>query len=126
MKKVTKNGLEWTVFGLSLAMVLLTFSVLGYQIATLSDSPAEIEVKAGRPIATERGFLLPVTAVNLGDRSAEGVLVEVLIMRGQDTEVGEFTIPLLPRGASQTGWVPLQLDPSNARVQARVAGFQQP
>ncbi len=126
MKKVTKNWLEWAVFGLSLALVLFTLSVLGYQIATRSDSPAEIELKTGRPIATERGFLLPVTAENHGDRSAEGVRVEVLIARGQDTELGEFTIPLLPRGATQTGWLPLQKDPSNARIQTRVAGFQQP
>lgn len=124
MKKVTKNWLEWAVFSLSLALVLVTLTVIGYQIATRSDSPPAIELKTGRAIVTEQGFLLPVTATNHGDGSAEGVRVEVLVERGQDRELGEFTIPLLPRGAKQTGWLPLQMDPSTARVQARVAGFQ--
>jgi len=128
MKKPEKNPLEWIVFALGLALVLSTIGYLIYDAATLGDAPPSIEVRTGAPVQRPHNFIIPVSVTNHGDRTAEGVQIEVVLKSGsEELERSEFTVPFLPRRATREGWVAFQTDPRTAeRVEARVAGYEEP
>lgn len=129
MKKVKKNRVEWAVFGASLALVLFTLAYLAYDAATLGDAPPSMEVRTGTPLERPGNFIVPVTVINHGDQTAEGVTVEVVVVgtNGEEKERAEFAIAFLPRRATREGWVTFQNDPRAAgQIKARVLGYEKP
>jgi len=127
MKKVKKNWLEWTVFALALVLVSLTLGYLLYAGSTMNEEPPSIEVRVGTPEQKQFNFIVPVTVVNHGDETAEGVRVEV-IMESADKQQSrsDLDIPFLPRRATREGWVTFEQDPRGAKLRARVLGYQKP
>jgi uncharacterized protein (TIGR02588 family) len=128
--KVEKNWLEWIVFGVGLALVASTLSYLIYDGATAPDTPPDIEVKV-RVEGTRQGaqgFLVPVTVSNRGGRTAEGVLVEVVLEAGaaKEPERAELTLAFLPRGGTREGWVTFRADPRAGALTARALGYEEP
>ena len=73
-------------------------------------------------------FIIPVEVTNLGDQTAEGVIVELALERGgEQPEQGEFEIAFVPRGSTRQGWVAFETDPRDAqKITARVRGYEQP
>ncbi len=126
--KVEKNWLEWVVFGVGLALVASTLGFLVYDGATAEDTPAEIEVRLGEPRRAGQGFLVPVTVVNGGGETAEGVTVEVTLEGGgaPEPERGEFTVAFLPRRSTREGWVAFSTDPRAGKLTARALGYEKP
>ena len=127
-KKLQKNWFEWVVFAVGLALVVATLAYLAYDAATITDAPPSIEVRAGEPLQREHNFIVPVTLVNKGDQTAEGVMVEVVLESGgQAGERAEFTVAFLPRRSTREGWAAFQTDPRTAeRIKARVTGYEKP
>jgi uncharacterized protein (TIGR02588 family) len=128
MKKVKKNWVEWAVFGVGLALVLFTLAYLTYDAVTLGDAPPTMEVRTGTPLERPHNFLVPVTVINHGDKTAEGVTVEVVLeTNGEEKERAEFGIAFLPRRATREGWVTFQTDPRIVgQIKARVLGYEKP
>lgn len=124
--KVEKNWLEWIVFGVSLALVAAVLGYLAYDGATAGDAPPAVEVRTGEPVRRGESFVVPVTVTNRGDRTAEGVRVEVLLEGGAAPERGEFTVPFLPRGARREAWVTFNTDPAAGRLAPHVLGYEEP
>lgn len=126
--KVQKNWLEWSVFGVSFVLVACVLGYLVYEGARAGDGPPLIEVRTGEPVARGRSFLVPVTLVNTGGQTAEGVSVEVVLegADGGEVERGELTVAFLPRGATREGWVTFNSDPRAARLRPRVLGYEKP
>ena len=50
-KKIKKNWLEWTVFGISVALILLVIGFLIFESATMGDALPDIQVQTGTPDA---------------------------------------------------------------------------
>ena len=127
-KKLQKNWVEWAVFALGLLLVTSTLAYLAYDAATITDAPPSIEVRAGQPQQRPHNFIVPVSLINHGDQTAEGVLVEVVLESGgQEKERGEFTVAFLPRHSTREGWVAFQTDPRTVeQVKARVLGYEKP
>jgi uncharacterized protein (TIGR02588 family) len=124
--QVEKNWLEWVVFGVSLA---LTASVLGYLVyegVHRGDAPPDIALSLGPPERRGEEFVVPVTATNRGDTTAEGLHIEVRLETGGADERGEFTIAFLPRHATRTGWVAFRTDPRSGQLTPRVLGYEKP
>lgn len=127
MKLPEKNWLEWVVFGISLALVVGALGFLGYDALTTGEDPPIIEVRLGSPQAREYNYLVPVTVINHGDGTAEGVLIEVTLERdGEELESGAFEIPFLPRNSTGEGWVTFTVDPASASMTAHVRGYEKP
>lgn len=125
MKKVEKNWLEWTVFAVGLLLVASTLAYLTYAGVTMGHEPPNLEVRVGTPEQRQSNFVVPVSVVNHGDQTAEGVQVEVVLeINGSANRRGEFNVPLLPRHGSRDGWVTFDQDPRTGRLSARVLGFQ--
>ena len=127
-KKLEKNWFEWIVFGVGLALVVSTLLYLAYDAATITDTPPSIEVRAGTPLERPHNFIVPVTLVNYGDQTAEGVQIEVVLESGgKELERGEFSVAFLPRRSTREGWVAFQTDPRTVeQVKARVMGYEKP
>jgi len=128
--RVEKNWLEWVVFGVGLALVVSTLSYLVYDGATAADTPPDIEVRVGLEGLRQgaAGFLVPVTVVNRGGQTAEGVLVEVVLESGAaaEPERAELTLAFLPRGGTREGWVTFRTDPRAGTLTARALGYEKP
>ncbi len=127
MKTPHKNWLEWTVFGVGAVLVVATLGFLAFDAATLGSAPPGIEARLGRPQRLKKGYAVPVTVVNHGDATAEGVAIEVTLQRrGRATQSGEFEVAFLPRQSKREGWVVFDADPQAGRLEARVKGFEAP
>jgi uncharacterized protein (TIGR02588 family) len=109
-------------------LVAATLGYLVYDGATAADTPPDIEVRLGEPRAGGAGFLVPVTVLNRGGQTAEGVTVEVVLdtAAAPEPERGEFTVAFLPRGGSREGWVAFRTDPRAGRLTARAHGYEIP
>ena len=127
MKKVQKNWLEWGAFAVGLVLVLSVLVYLGYSGASMGNEPPNIEVRLGTPEQKQFNFIVPVTVVNHGDETAEGVHIEVVMQRGgEEAARGELDIAFLPRHATHEGWVTFENDPRSFQLKARVLGYQKP
>lgn len=127
MSKIEKNWLEWLVFALGLVLVAGAVGYLVYDGATLGDSPPSIELVLGTPEQKPHAFIVPVTLINHGDETAEGVEVEVTLEQaGAPSERGHFTIAFLPRRARREAWVAFQTDPRGGQLKPRVLGYEKP
>ena len=128
MTKLEKNWLEWIVFVISLILVLFTLGYIVYDGATLGEAPPNIELQLGQPQPQSDRFIVPVTATNRGDETAETVQIEVTLNSdGREAETAEFEIAFLPRHSTRRGWVTFQTDPRTVeQIQARVLGFEKP
>lgn len=127
MKKNQKNWLEWVVFAIGLSLVAATLGYLIYAGASMGQEPPSVEVRLGTPEQRQFNFIVPVTVVNHGDETAEGVRIEVVMESGgKEKARGELEIAFLPRHATQEGWVTFEQDPRTAQLKARVLGYQKP
>ena len=126
-RRVEKNWLEWTVFGVGLALVAGTLGYLVYDGVTAAGDPPAVEVTLGEPRPTGHNFIVPVTVTNHGEETAEGVTVEVTLeAAGAPPERGELTLAFLPRRATREGWVTFRTDPRAGRLTPRVLGYEKP
>jgi uncharacterized protein (TIGR02588 family) len=127
MKKTKKNWLEWVVFAFGLILVAVTLGYLIYAGSTMGHEPPTIEVRLGTAEKQQFSFLVPVTVINHGDETAEGVRIEVLIENsGVLKERAELDVAFLPRYATREGWVTFEQDPGANQLKARVLGYQKP
>lgn len=127
MKKTKKNWLEWVVFALGLIFVSVTLGYLIYAGSTMGHEAPSIEVRLGTPERQQFNFLVPVTVINHGDETAEGVRIEVVLENsGALRERAELDVAFLPRHATREGWVTFEQDPGAAQLKARVLGYQRP
>ncbi len=127
MSEIKKNILEWSVFAVSLVLVAGVIGYLGYDAATLGDTPPDIQVRLGTGEPRRQSFVIPIIVTNTGDETAEGVRVEVELKRdGADAEVGEIEFPFVPRGGNREGSVAFRNDPRTGRIETRVVGYKRP
>ncbi len=97
MTRLDKNLLEWTVFGISLLLVLATLGYLVREALTTSEGPPEVVVALGAPRAGAGGHMVPVSAENRGGETAEGVRITVRLEAGGVEEEAVLVVPYLPR-----------------------------
>jgi uncharacterized protein (TIGR02588 family) len=107
---------------------VFTLGYIVYDGATVGETPPNIELQLGQPQPQSDRFIVPVTATNRGDETAETVQIEVILTNGgQEEETSQFEIAFLPRHSTRRGWVTFQTDPRTVeQMQARVLGFEKP
>lgn len=127
MSRVEKNPLEWAVFFVGLAAVLATMGFLVWDAATSNGSTPDLRVELGAPEPASGGFTVPVTVRNLGDETAEGVLVEVTLeLPGAPPETAEIEMAFVPRRSRREGWVTFRGNPRQGRLAGRALGYEKP
>ncbi|HVL40452.1 MAG TPA: hypothetical protein VM328_13765 [Fimbriimonadaceae bacterium] len=125
---MNKNWLEWTVFGVSAALILAMASWLVYDWRTPKTDRPLLRIELGEPISDGDVHSVPVTMRNEGDVTAESVTVLVtLTARGGKEEQAELQVPFIPRRSVRNGWVHFHSDPTAAvSLAPRVSGYEVP
>jgi uncharacterized protein (TIGR02588 family) len=121
-----KNGLEWFVFGLSLALILSVAGLLLYQELTGGDAPASLVARVGEPRETAGGYVVAVDVRNEGDISAEDVRLQATLTWTGGSEQGEAVLPLVPYRSSRRVWIGFTHDPRRGTIEVRVVGYREP
>lgn len=124
--KIHKNWLEWTVFGVSAAMIATVIGFLLYECATMGEALPDIQLHLGTPEARSGYFAVPLEVTNKGDQTAEGVHIEVLLRAGGKEERADLEVQFLPRRGVREAWVTFKSDPRNGTLEARVLGYEKP
>ena len=126
-KKVEKNWLEWSVFGVGLALVCATLGFLVYDGARADGRTPDVKIRLGAIEQRGDHFAVHVLLANEGGATAEGVQVEVVLeQNGEERERGEFAVAFLPRRATREGWVSFRTDPRAGQLKPRVLGYEKP
>src|SRR5688500_6061127 len=109
-----KNALEWSVFAMSCFLVAGVVGYLIYAASTAGNSPADIHIKIGDAVSHGEYFRVPLEIENTGDRTAEGVLIEIVLESdGKEIDKSEFEISFLPRGSKREAEVTFKENPRN-------------
>lgn len=125
--KMKKNAVEWSVFGASAIVIVALVGVLIHGVLTSTNTPPELRVTAGRTIATQGGFTVPVAVSNDGDTTAEQAKIEVRLLAGSDeVEKAELTFAFVPGKSKRNGWVVFSRDPQCCSIEARPVSFEAP
>lgn len=127
MKKSEKNLLEWVVFGIGLILTLGVVGSLVWDAASGGRRPPDPRVELGAPQPRGQGWSVPVTVRNVGEETAEGVQVLVVLeLPGGEREEAELEMPFVPRRSKREGWVHFVHPPASGRLSGRVTGYEQP
>lgn len=126
MTRLDKNGLEWSVFAVSLLLVLATFGYLVREALTTESGPPDVAVSLGPPVRGAGGHPVPVTAENRGAATAEDVRITVRLDGRGPAEEAVLVVPYLPRGSRRSGWVTFRGDPADGTLQVAGVAFQAP
>ncbi|MBW3636319.1 MAG: hypothetical protein KY445_07625 [Armatimonadetes bacterium] len=119
-----KNALEWTVFALSLILIIGVLGFLGFEAISGAPTPPRLEVSLGEPLKVGKQMLVPVGVENRGATTAQGVEIEVS-RRGRD-QTATFSLPHVPRGGQRQGWVVFEAPLQKSELESRVLGYQEP
>ena len=120
-----KNALEWTVFGISAALIAATVVILLHAHVTSAQRPPLLVVHLGEPMARGDGFAVPLEVSNEGDTTAAGIRIEVTLSGQEGEERSEVELAFVPRGSRRRAWVAFDRFPAGA-LRARVLGYEEP
>ena len=122
-----KNALEWSVFAVSLALIIAAVAVLLLHASRDADSPPQFVIRIGETTREGAGYRVPVMIQNRGDETAAEVKVEVALRDGKEiNERADFTLAFLPRHATREGAVVFARDPRCCEIVARAVGYEKP
>jgi uncharacterized protein (TIGR02588 family) len=122
----TKNWLEWTVFGISVALVSTILILLANAAVRTKVGPARLRAETG-PAVAENGWLrIPVTITNDGENVASNVDVQVRIGSWEQQREAGFSIDFVPRGATRKGAVSFKGAQMPTDFECEVLGYEEP
>jgi uncharacterized protein (TIGR02588 family) len=127
VSKPAKNTLEWTVFAIGLVLVIATLGFLVRESIVGDGGPPEVIARLGEARPSQGGYLVPVEVANIGQTTAEDVLVPIFLeMPGGRREEAELNIAFLPRDSKRNGWVSFRADPRRGTLSFGAIAFEVP
>ena len=127
MKKPAKNALEWTVFAASAIVVLAVLGYLATKALTETKTPPDLRIEAGPAIPRDGSHRVPLLVRNVGGSTAESVVVEAVLRRGdEEVERAELELMFVPRRSERAGWVTFRHDPRCCAIVTRAVSYEEP
>ncbi|MBF8965694.1 hypothetical protein I0P70_20750 [Pontibacter sp. FD36] len=123
-----KNALEWTVFGVSLLLVLSILAYLSYQTYIDTPSTPDLVVRYYPDPTDNAPQRYRVEVYNEGGETAEEVQIELTLEKGGEVlESAQLNIAFAPKNSKREGWVNFKEDPMQAdTLAARVMSYKRP
>ncbi|MCX2740855.1 hypothetical protein [Pontibacter anaerobius] len=123
-----KNWLEWSVFALSIVLVLGILVYLAYQAFTHKASTPDLYVQVWSDPSANAPNRYHILLENKGGATAEEVTIElVLVQGGKEVEKAQLQIPFAPQESKREGWVNFTNNPIKAdTIVSRVVSYKKP
>jgi uncharacterized protein (TIGR02588 family) len=119
--------LEWIVGGFGLVLVAGVIGFLLYQALSGNQTRPEIRLRVHSIDKTRTGYVVRVIAVNEGGTTAEGVVIEGELKRGEEQlERSHTTIEFLPPRSEKRAGLFFQRDPQQFDLMVRPLGYEDP
>jgi uncharacterized protein (TIGR02588 family) len=123
-----KNWLEWSVFGVSLLLVLAVLGYLSYMVITHVPSPPDLYVEGKHEPSNKAPNRYQIKLFNKGGETAEHVLIELTLERDATAvEKAKLEIQFAPQNSERVGWVEFteNITPTDI-IKARVVSYNKP
>ncbi|WP_048919368.1 hypothetical protein [Rufibacter radiotolerans] len=123
-----KNLLEWSVFGVSLLLILALVGYLAIKSFSYQDNPPDLKVMIIPEPGRQDQNIYRLELMNHGEQAAENIQVEVaLVLQGQELETAQAMFPLAPHKSTMKAWVTFRSPrAANQEVKVHVLGYNQP
>ncbi len=121
-----KNPLEWSIFGLSLAILAGVLGILVHQALTVGNEPARLVLELGTPLADNDPIRIPIRVTNEGDHPAIDVQIEVRGNVGGETLRSEVAFDYVSARSTRSGWVGFPGGTIPSALRPRVIGYTDP
>ncbi|NLT71106.1 MAG: hypothetical protein GXX91_10490 [Verrucomicrobiaceae bacterium] len=121
-----KNPLEWTIFGLSLAILAGVLGILAHEALTGGDEPARLVLELGTPLADHDPIRIPIRVTNEGDHPAIDVRIEVRGTADGETLRSEVSFDYVSARSTRAGWVGFPGETIPSALRPRVVGYTDP
>jgi uncharacterized protein (TIGR02588 family) len=122
-----RSAAEWTTLAISVILILGLLALVTYVSITGGNEPA---IVSATPLPDEirqegEAYYLPVAVTNHGGRTAEEVLVQAELVRGDGSaEETQFTLDFLAGGETREATAVFATDPLTGELTIDVASFQ--
>lgn len=122
-----KPLLEWVAALIGLAITLALLGFVGWQALTpQTDATPAIVVTAERVVPVEGGYVVEVTARNMGGSTAADVQVEGTLGKGAGAPKSSVTFPYVPGQSERQGGLFFAEDPRKKGLEVRALGYTKP
>jgi uncharacterized protein (TIGR02588 family) len=131
-KQGSKTGfdiplLERIVALVGLILVSGSIGFLVYQAITRNSSPPDVTLNISSITTISNGYLVKFQAMNKGDSTAKGLIVEGQLKDGnEEIETSEATLDYLPSHSEREGGLFFTKDPRQFELRLRALGYEQP
>ena len=118
---------EWIVAAVGLILVAGTIGFLVYQAIKGETLPPDVVVKVDSIAPVGSGYLVTFRAINQGEMTAEGLVVEGKLMQGEmSIETGETELDYVPSRSEVKGGIFFTRDPRQFELQLQARGYELP
>jgi uncharacterized protein (TIGR02588 family) len=122
----TKNALEWTVFGLSCALVAAAVTILFIHAIQQKSGPPDLHAEVGETVRNEVAIIVPIKVTNHGPVTASEVLIEVEAQFPSGKKSTELMFDFVPRVGGREGFVVFDSPDLPSSITPRVASYIEP
>ncbi|HYI22959.1 MAG TPA: hypothetical protein VEX62_10020 [Candidatus Limnocylindrales bacterium] len=96
-----RNPLEWVVLGTSVLAIIVLVGVLVVEgLSPGGPANPTVDLRPDEGYQGGIGWIIPATVHNLGDESAEAVVIEAEATIDGESEVSELEVPFAPAGST--------------------------
>jgi uncharacterized protein (TIGR02588 family) len=118
---------EWLMAIVGLILVVGSIGYLLYQAVKGDAMPPDISFEVTLISPISNGYLVNFRAMNQGDVTAKGLMVEgQLTDAGQEIETSETSLDYMPSHSEREGGLFFTQDPRQFELQLRAVGYEQP
>jgi uncharacterized protein (TIGR02588 family) len=119
--------LEWIMAAVGFALVSATIGFIAYDALTDRGAPPDIHARAGHVVPLGTRYLVTISAMNRGDRTAADVKIEAELKKGDLTvEKTEASFQYLPARSEREGGVYFMHDPRSLQLVLTPRAYQKP
>lgn len=118
---------EWIVAGVGMIFVVSTVGFLLYQAVMENPSSPDVIIQVESVITLRSGYLVKIKIINYGDATAEGLIVEGELKKGEEQiELSHTEIDYAPAHAEKQGGLFFSQDPRQGELRVRALGYEEP
>jgi uncharacterized protein (TIGR02588 family) len=110
-----------------LVLVISAVGFLVYQAVMETPSSPDVTVRVESVITLRSGYLAKIKITNYGDATAEGLIVEGELRKGEEQlELSHTEIDYAPAHAEKRGGLFFSQDPRQGELRVRALGYEEP